>query len=354
VCFRMLPAKQAVLLCALLSLFSAGQVGPGQADPQDTKTPAPAQGNALCYTCHLGLQHEDLTARHAVQGVTCMSCHGPSVAHMHDEMQVTRPDRLFGRGQVDDMCGACHAGHTDAAKVEVFRDEWLGKTRPNGRVISRSSICTDCHGTHNYIAKPAAGAAAESPWLSLFNGHNLEGWQTSDAANWSIRAGRLTAVADASGPGHSLVTQDEYGDFRLSITYRAHWPVEAWVSLRQTKDACGPSVALGDSGPAPGRPGSIWLSQRTPALANLRENTVDRLTWNTLRIEARQNQYSTWLNGEEIGRVRLEGPARGKIAIRMAPHAGNQESWLQIREIQIQRLDKPSGNKNESTSGDMR
>ena len=101
-----------------------------------------------------------------------------------------------------------------------------------------------------------------------------------------------------------------------------------------------------------GRPGSIWLSQKAPALANLREDTVDRLAWNTLLIEARQNQYSTWLNGEEIGRVRVDGPAKGKIAVHMAAHTGNKESWLQISEIQIKRLDNLAEKRNESTSGD--
>jgi len=91
-----------------------------------------------------------------------------------------------------------------------------------------------------------------------------------------------------------------------------------------------------------GRPGSIWLSEKALALANLRENTVDRPAWNTLLIEARQNQYSTWLNGEEIGRVRVDGPAQGKIVVHLAEQPGNQESWLQISEINVKLLDKLS------------
>lgn len=96
-----------------------------------------------------------------------------------------------------------------------------------------------------------------------------------------------------------------------------------------------------------GRPGSIWLSEKAPALANLRESTVDRPAWNTLLIEARQNQYSTWLNGEEIGRVRVDGPAKGKIAIHLAGHPGNNESWLQISEINIKLFDNRSEQRNE-------
>jgi len=337
---------------ALVALLQTWGVCGGHEDREQPKQPARADGNALCYTCHLGLQYEAITAGHAMPGVMCMSCHGPSVEHMHDEMQVTKPDRLFGRGQVNDMCSACHEGHTDVARVEAFRDEWLGKTRPNGRVITKTSICTDCHGTHNYIVESRPSAVAESPWIPLFNRRDLQGWTASDAAGWSVKAARLTAVPDPSRKRTSLVTEDEYADFQLSITFRAHGPVQAWASLRQGKDTGGPSVTIGDSGMSPGRPGSIWLSEKVPALANLREDTVDRVAWNTLLVEARQNQYSTWLNGEEIGRVRLDGPARGRIAVHLAAYSGNQDSSLQISEIQIKRLESPAEKKNESTSGD--
>jgi len=271
---------------------------------------------------------------------------------MHDEMQVTKPDRLFGRGEVNEMCSACHEGHTDVAKVEAFRDEWLGKTRPNGRVITKTSICTDCHGSHNYIIESRPGAAAESPWVPLFNRRDLAGWKASDAACWSVQAGRLTAVPDPSHQRPCLVTGDEYADFQLSLTFRANWPVQAWVSLRQAKDTRGPCVTIGDSGIPLGGPGSIWLSEKAPTLANLREDTVDRPGWNTLRIEAGQNRYCTWLNGEEIGRVRVDGPAQGKIALYLAGHIGNRESRLQVSEMQIQRLENPAEKKSESTSGD--
>jgi hypothetical protein len=271
---------------------------------------------------------------------------------MHDEMQVTAPDQLFGRGEVGDMCSACHEVHTDVRKVETFRKEWLGKTRPNGRVITKASICTDCHGTHSYIVEPRGSTATESPWISLFNKRDLEGWKASDAGGWSVKAARLTAVANTSQKPSCIVTENEYADFQISITFRANWPVNAWVSLRQGKDTCGPSVMLGDSPASMGRAGSIWLSEEIPALANLRESTVDRLTWNTILVEARQNQYSTWLNGEEIGRVRIDGPSKGKIAIHMAGHTGNKESRLQISEINIELLDELSKKGNGQMSGD--
>jgi hypothetical protein len=266
---------------------------------------------------------------------------------MYDEMQVTRPDRLFGRVEVDSMCGMCHERHEDAMKVETFRKRWLGKTRPNGRLIKETSICTDCHGSHNYIPKEMKSNPVETSWTSLFNGRDLETWEAPDGSVWSVKAARLNAVPDTDKQPSMIVTRAEYADFQISITFRANWPMNAWVSLRQLKHISGPHVAIFDSSKPFGRPGSIWLPDKKLALANLREESVDRLTWNTMLIEARRNEYSTWLNGHKIGSVHIDGPPRGKIAINVADHPENKDSRLQISEAYIRPLSEASekGNK---------
>lgn len=329
---------QAVLLFAIITLFLVMDAYPAQTDKSEKNGP---KNNNLCYTCHLGLQNEQINAKHIVEGITCTSCHGPSVEHMHDEMQVTRPDRLFGRGEVDNMCRMCHEEHKDVNKVEVFREQWLGRTRPNGRLITKTSICTDCHGTHNYILQKVESDPAESKWISLFNGRDLQGWEVPGGSTWSVKAARLTAVPDMNKQRNVIVTENKYTDFRISITFRANWPMNGWVSLRQLEHTSGPSIAIFDSSKPFGRPGSIWLPDKKLALTNLRERVIDRLTWNTLLIEARQDEYSTWLNGQKIGSVHVDGPSRGKIAINIANHPENKGSRLQISEIYIRLLDEP-------------
>jgi hypothetical protein len=325
-----------VILASVLE-FCPAQSGKGQKNEKNV-----SDNNTLCYTCHLGLQDEEITAKHAVEGVTCTSCHGPSVEHMHDEMQVTKPDRLFGRGEVDSMCRMCHEGHKDIKNVEAFRKKWLGKTRLNGRLITKTSICTDCHGTHNYIAQNAKIDPAKSDWISLFNGRNLKGWEVAGDSSWSVKAARLAAVPDTSKPRNAIITAHEYADFQISITFRADWPVNARVSLRQLEHISGPYVAIFDSAKPVAQPGSLWLPDKKLALANLRQNVVERLTWNTLLIEAREDEYSTWLNKMKVGSVQIDGPSKGKIAIDIADHPENKQSRLEISEIYIRSLDEPS------------
>lgn len=104
--------------------------------------------NRLCIVCHLDFGDEPLTTDHMSKGITCAHCHGKSVAHMHDETMMTSPDVLWGRSEVEAMCGHCHKPHKNHEAVETFRQKWLGKKRENGRGISVDSICTDCHGRH--------------------------------------------------------------------------------------------------------------------------------------------------------------------------------------------------------------
>lgn len=104
--------------------------------------------NGLCMVCHLDFEEDPIATDHLQRGITCAHCHGKSVAHMHDETMMTSPDILYGRTEVESMCGHCHRSHKDKRAVENFRAEWLGKKRENGRNITAESTCTDCHGLH--------------------------------------------------------------------------------------------------------------------------------------------------------------------------------------------------------------
>jgi len=68
----------------------------------------------------------------------CAGCHGPSLAHRMDEDNVTTPDLMYTRGEVEAACLRCHVPH----KKETHRDdEQKAPLPPN-------PVCTDCHGRH--------------------------------------------------------------------------------------------------------------------------------------------------------------------------------------------------------------
>jgi hypothetical protein len=96
--------------------------------------PAP---NSACFVCHANFEEDRITRKHVREDVLCATCHGPSLAHRSDEDNVTTPDVMFTRGEVDAACLKCHERH----RPQKRKKRGEGKPPPN-------AICTDCHGSH--------------------------------------------------------------------------------------------------------------------------------------------------------------------------------------------------------------
>lgn len=104
--------------------------------------------NSACLVCHLDFENEELVVVHLKAGMPCASCHGESETHRSDELNVAPPEILFGSLEIEAFCKGCHPTHKDAAKYDAFLKEWSGRRRPNARLITANSLCTDCHGNH--------------------------------------------------------------------------------------------------------------------------------------------------------------------------------------------------------------
>ena len=67
----------------------------------------------------------------------CEKCHGASVKHSGDEDNLTPPDKMFAKADIDPFCITCHE-KTKLLKRDdhqtYFKDRAAGES------------CTDCHG----------------------------------------------------------------------------------------------------------------------------------------------------------------------------------------------------------------
>ena len=69
--------------------------------------------------------------------------------------------------------------------------------------------------------------------------------------------------------------------------------------------------------------------------------------WNTLSVEVRGGRIQVWLNGEEVGAVRVAMPAVGRIGLQLVggnDHAGAE--WA-VREVLLRKLPKEKEQKHE-------
>lgn len=340
----------AVVLALIVSGEHRTQPQAGEAVEPETKKEAEKRtDNGQCYVCHVGLKEEAITTIHLAEGVTCSKCHGPSSDHMHDEMQMTTPDLKFGRSEVDAMCGRCHKDQHKGVqpKVKAFLDEWRGRARPNGRTVSERSICTDCHGTHNINQETDTSFGKRVPvWVPLFNGRDLSGWKPAGEAAWKIKLGRIVATPGPAGGGDLLSTV-EYEDYRLAVTFRAEWPVHAGIWLRAGGAGPGPRVEIFKNQRPTAFTGSVGIPGKGLALVNFREELFDAGGWNTLSIEVRRRRVAVWLNGEQIGAVRIAGPDKGRIGLHLDGGADYRNAQLAVREVLIQKLPKEEAEQEE-------
>ncbi len=113
-------------------------VGSGYVPPKITKAIDPVD-NSRCHVCHINYYDELLAAGHALRGVSCETCHGPSNAHCADENNITAPDRMYGPETIDPGCAHCHDFLTLTASNHGL---YLVGEEPH------KQSCVDCHGKH--------------------------------------------------------------------------------------------------------------------------------------------------------------------------------------------------------------
>jgi len=348
-----------IVFAGLTGLLAVCFAGESQAEKPD--------GNSKCHVCHPDLKTEEISTSHLDMDITCDECHGPSIEHMHDEMLMTKPDLLFGRSEVNRMCSnpTCHKpgegrevygreDHKDPVAVEAFFEEWRGRMRPNGRTVASNSVCTDCHGTHNITKATGTQSENEQPaeWVAAFNGRDLAGWQAPDEGAWAVKGGLIIATAGAAGKGDTLWTEELYGDYLLAVTFRATWPIHAGVWVRGAGSKHGPRIEIFESQQPAAFTGSVWIPPKGLALVNLREDLVDRESWNTISVKVEGDRIQLWLNAEEIGVVRADGPQKGRIGLYIEKDPAAESAELCVREVLVQRLGEPQEKTPQSSQGD--
>lgn len=143
----------AAVVVACVGVWGIGGWRPSRSISFTRPEPNTQADNSACLDCHLDFADEELVSAHLEQGFGCTACHGESVAHGEDEANVTKPDVLFGRSQVDSFCTLCHDAHKGDNRYDDFMKEWQGRRRPTGVMLLDNAPCTDCHGSHVMISE---------------------------------------------------------------------------------------------------------------------------------------------------------------------------------------------------------
>ena len=140
-----------------------------------------------------------------------------------------------------------------------------------------------------------AGDNAGAGWITLFDGKNLDHWDTTGDANWRIAEGNIVQADAGNG---MLVSKDSYRDFEVQLEFWADAKTNSGVFIRcnNARDISPThcyEVNIFDTRPdQSGRSGAIV------DVAPPREviKTEDR--WNTFEILAQGTHLVVKLNGK--------------------------------------------------------
>ena len=178
-------------------------------------------------------------------------------------------------------------------------------------------------------------AQADTGWITLFDGKNLDNFNVIGDANWRIEDG---AVMADKGSGF-LVTKNPYGDFQLRAEFWADEDANSGIYIRCSD----PQKITADNSYEVNifdkRPEPIY---GTGAIVNLAK--VDPMPkaggkWNVYEITAKGPTFTVVLNGQKtVDGAEDRKFASGPIALQYAPGVVKDKGVVKFRKVELKPL----------------
>ena len=176
--------------------------------------------------------------------------------------------------------------------------------------------------------RPASAQNPAADWTTLFDGTNLDHFNTVGNANWRLGGGMVEAT---SGPGF-LVTKENYANFELRVEFWVDEGANSGVYMRcqdakQITDKTCYEANIFDKRPdQSGRTGAIVHIAKPLAVVDAGGK------WNTYEITAKGPELTVRLNGTLTAQAKDDQFTNGPIALQYM--AGT----VRFRRVQIRRL----------------
>jgi hypothetical protein len=197
----------------------------------------------------------------------------------------------------------------------------------------------------------SCAAPQGAAWTPLFNGKDLEGWQTNGSAVWRVEEGVIAGGQDGDPKrAGTLATRAMYQDFELSLEFLIdeHGKYNSGVYIRNDPGSTGQetyqiNIGRGAAGEYCGgvvirkNKGIEWLSK-----GDEKDAIRKPLAWNTMRILAKGPHLVVDLNGVNIVDVIDPAPParylqKGVIGLQTYGAEGHS-GFVKFRNLKIREL----------------
>ena len=149
------------------------------------------------------------------------------------------------------------------------------------------------------IGGPATAAPpADLPLEPIFNGTDLSGWKAPEGPFWRVENGAIVGENDAAKKGSMLYTDRVYGNVVIEADCRFSGEIDSGIMLRkpELQVQIGVSRSLKRDMTCSFYTGTYPEEARAPRAGDLLKPD----DWNRIRVEARGDTFTVWLNGEQV------------------------------------------------------
>jgi hypothetical protein len=179
-------------------------------------------------------------------------------------------------------------------------------------------------------------------WTNLFNGKNLDGWETRQgSAAYKVEGNQIIGISKFGTESTYLCSKKVYGDFILEVDVKIDMGLNSGIQFRSNSDT------NYKDGEVHGYQAEVDVSDRKwsggifdqsrrgwmyPVTMNkLGQEAFVNGDWNSYRIEAIGNTIRTWVNGVQVANLVDNMTAEGFIALQVHMIKNKEHEGLKIR-----------------------
>lgn len=175
-----------------------------------------------------------------------------------------------------------------------------------------------------------------SNYISLFNGKDLEGWTIYGTEKWYVEDDLLICESGPDAGYGYLGTNDKFKNFELLADFKQEANGNSGIFIRSSVEGTKITGWQAEVAPPGSNTGGIyesygrgWLIKPDPSL----DQHLKMGEWNTMRITAKDDVVTTYLNGQEMITITDEkiGAATGQICLQIHDGGGIKIRWKNIK-----------------------
>jgi hypothetical protein len=176
-------------------------------------------------------------------------------------------------------------------------------------------------------------APAQSGWVTLFDGKNLDNWNKLGDANWRLEDGSV--VAD-KGVGF-LVSKNSYRDFEIRAEFWADDAANSGIFMRLSDPQKINAENSYEVNIYDGRPDPSYGTGAIVNFAKVSPMPKAGGKWNTFVITAKGSQLTVLFNGQKTVDIQDSKFAGGPFALQYAAGVGGA-GVIKWRKVEIRTL----------------